>query len=58
MKTPATLNKSLLEFLKTEACSGTLLAILAVLAIVWANSPFAESYFGFIHIHFTLSVLG
>lgn len=52
------LNRSLLEFIKTEAGSGTLLAIFAVLAIVWANSPFAESYFGFIHSHFTLSVLG
>ncbi len=62
MKTPAppntSLNKSLLEFLKTEAGSGTLLAICAVLAIVWANSPFAESYFAFIHTHFTLSILG
>ncbi len=58
MKTPAPLNRSLLEFIKTEAGSGTLLAIFAVLAIVWANSPFAESYFGFIHSHFTLSVLG
>ena len=62
MKTPAPpntlLNKSLLEFLKTEAGSGTLLAIFAVVAIVWANSPFAESYFAFIHTHFTLSVPG
>jgi NhaA family Na+:H+ antiporter len=62
MKTPAPpntlLNKSLLEFLKTEAGSGTLLAICAVLAIVWANSPLAESYFAFIHTHFTLSILG
>ena len=62
MKTPTppntSLNTSLLEFLKTEAGSGTLLAIFAVVAIVWANSPFADSYFGFIHHHFTLSVLG
>jgi NhaA family Na+:H+ antiporter len=58
MKKPAPLNKSLVEFLKTEAGSGTLLAIFAVLAIVWANSPFADSYFGFIHSHFTLSVPG
>jgi NhaA family Na+:H+ antiporter len=58
MKTPTPLNRSLLEFIKTEAGSGTLLAIFAVVAIVWANSPFAESYFGFIHSHFTLSVLG
>jgi NhaA family Na+:H+ antiporter len=58
MKIPLPLNRSLLEFIKTEAGSGTLLAIFAVVAIVWANSPFAESYFGFIHSHFTLSVLG
>jgi NhaA family Na+:H+ antiporter len=58
MKKPAPLNKSLVEFLKTEDGSGTLLAIFAVLAIVWANSPFADSYFGFIHSHFTLSVPG
>jgi len=58
MKTPAPLNRSLLEFLKTEAGSGTLLAICAMLAIVWANSPFADSYFGFVHTHFTLAVPG
>jgi len=62
MKTPAppnaSLNTSLLEFLKTEAGSGTLLAISALVAIVWANSPLAGSYFGFIHHHFTLSVPG
>ncbi len=62
MKTPAPpntpLNKSLLEFLKTEAGSGSLLAFFAVVAIVWANSPFADNYFDFIHHHFTLSVLG
>jgi NhaA family Na+:H+ antiporter len=58
MKIPLPLNRSLLEFIKTEAGSGTLLAIFAVVAFVWANSPFAESYFGFIHSHFTLSLLG
>ncbi|CAM3204450.1 Na+/H+ antiporter NhaA [Asticcacaulis taihuensis] len=62
MKMPApkniVLNKSLLEFLKTEAGSGSILAICAIVAVVWANSPFAESYFGFIHHHFTLSVPG
>jgi len=62
MKTPASpntsLNRSLLEFLKTETGAGTLLAVCAVVAIVWANSPFAGSYFAFIHHHFTLSVPG
>ncbi len=58
MKTPAPLNRSLLEFLKTEAGSGTLLAICALVAIAWANSPLAGSYFGFIHHHLTLSALG
>jgi NhaA family Na+:H+ antiporter len=33
-----------LEFLKTETGSGLLLAAAALLAIVWANSPWAASY--------------
>ena len=33
------------EFAKTEASSGIVLMIAAVVALVWANSPWAESYF-------------
>jgi NhaA family Na+:H+ antiporter len=36
--------RSTLEFLKTETGSGLLLAAAALVAIVWANSPFAGAY--------------
>ncbi len=38
-----------LDFLKTEAGAGFLLAVCALLAILWANSPWANTYFHFIH---------
>ena len=34
------------EFFRKEAASGILLLAAAVVALVWANSPFAASYFG------------
>ncbi len=40
--------RSRLEFLKTETGAGLLLAAVAVFATVWANSPWAEAYAGFI----------
>jgi NhaA family Na+:H+ antiporter len=40
--------KITLAFLKTEAASGIILALAAVLAILLANSPWAASYFGLI----------
>src|SRR3954470_20115180 len=36
--------RSTLAFLKTETGSGLLLALAALAAIVWANSPWAASY--------------
>ncbi len=33
------------DILRKETVGGVLLAIMAVIAVVWANSPFAESYF-------------
>ncbi|WP_443750192.1 Na+/H+ antiporter NhaA [Asticcacaulis solisilvae] len=43
-----TLNRFLLEFLKTEAGSGFLLAACAAVALVWANLPAAHIYEGFV----------
>ncbi|ESQ87169.1 hypothetical protein ABAC460_20575 [Asticcacaulis sp. AC460] len=43
-----------LEFLKTEAGSGFILAAAALVALVWANSPWASAYFGFVHYHFAI----
>jgi NhaA family Na+:H+ antiporter len=38
-----------LEFLKTEAASGLILASAALAALILANSPWAGDYLGFIH---------
>ena len=45
-----------LEFLKTEAASGLILASAALAALVLANSPWAADYFGFIHAPLTVRV--
>ncbi len=37
------------SFLKTESSGGILLLICTVLALIWANSPFADSYFHLWH---------
>lgn len=45
-----------LDFLKTESASGLILATAALAAIVMANSPWADGYFGFIAAPLTLQV--
>ncbi len=45
-----------LEFLKTEAASGLILASAALAALVLANSPWASDYFSFIHTPFALRI--
>ena len=41
--------RSTLAFLKTETGSGLLLALAALVAIIWANSPWAASYDALTH---------
>ena len=41
--------RSTLAFLKTETGSGLLLALAALVAIVWANSPWADVYEAITH---------
>ncbi len=50
--------RATLEFLKTESGSGLLLAAAAAAAIIWANTPFADSYFALIEHHLTVRVGG
>jgi NhaA family Na+:H+ antiporter len=50
--------KLTLDFLKTEAASGSVLALAAVAAVVLANSPWADGYFGLVHAQHTLSIGG
>lgn len=45
-----------LNFLKTEAASGLILASAALAALVLANSPWADDYFGFIHSPLTIRI--
>ena len=43
-----------LDFLKTEAASGLVLALAALVALLLANSPWREAYFGFVRAPLTL----
>ncbi len=45
-----------LEFLKTEAASGAALALAAAIALIWANTPWAEHYFHIVKYPLTLQV--
>ena len=48
---------ALREFMRTEAAGGVLLMLVAILAVVVANSPFAEFYFHTLHVDlFGLSI--
>ncbi len=47
-----------LDFLRTESASGMILASAALLAIILANSPWADAYFGFIGAKFTIQIGG
>ncbi|GAA1943169.1 Na+/H+ antiporter NhaA [Nocardioides hwasunensis] len=44
------------EFLRIEAAGSLLLILAAVVALVWANSPWASSYDALWHTHLTLDV--
>ncbi len=44
------------EFLRVEAAGSLLLLLAAAVALVWANSPFADSYDALWHAHLTLDV--
>ncbi len=58
MKTPIALSRFTLDFLKTEAGSGFILGFAALVAVVWANSPWSAAYFAVIHYHFTVQAGG
>lgn len=47
-----------LAFLRTEAGAGAVLAVAAVAALIAANSPMADAYFGFVHQPVTITVGG
>ena len=45
------LGRPVRDFLQIEASGGLLLILATVVALVWANSPWQESYESFIHFH-------
>lgn len=48
--------KFTLEFLKTEAGAGFILGLSALIAVIWANSPWAAVYFDFINAHIPVQI--
>ena len=42
------------EFLATEAAGGLLLIVATIVALVWVNSPWSESYHDFLAFHITI----
>ncbi len=43
------------EFMKMEAAGGIMLIVATIVALVWANSAWFESYFHFVHLHIGFS---
>ena len=48
--------RPLVDFLHTEAAGGVVLLAATVVALVWANSPFQDSYTSFWHTHLSISL--
>jgi NhaA family Na+:H+ antiporter len=53
---PARFVRPLLRFTHVEAAGGAVLLIAAVIALIWANAPFGETYEEFWHTHIEFSV--
>ncbi len=52
------IGRPMLRFLRIEAASGALMLVAAVVALVWANSPWRDSYFDLLHSHVRLELGG
>lgn len=50
------LSRPLSRFLRLEAASGVMLIVFTIIAVMWANSPFSESYYTLLHTEFTISI--
>jgi NhaA family Na+:H+ antiporter len=53
---PKTFVRPLIRFSQVEASSGIVLLVAAVVAIVWANSGFSETYFAILDTHLTITI--
>lgn len=50
------LSRQLERFLHLETASGFVLLLFALIALIWANSPFSSSYFEMLHLTFNVSI--
>ncbi len=50
------LSRFTLDFLKTEAGSGAILALSALVAFLWANSPYGDAYLHLVHFELPVSI--
>ncbi len=48
---PGRIQSTLRHFLDNEASGGIVLMVVAVLAIITANSPLAQTYFDLLHLY-------
>ncbi len=53
---PRTFVRPALQFMGTEAAGGIVLMVATILALLWANSPWGESYFTFWETHLEVSI--
>jgi NhaA family Na+:H+ antiporter len=51
---PRTFIRPFVRFSEIEASSGIVLLIAAIVAIIWANSPWSETYFSLLETHLTV----
>jgi NhaA family Na+:H+ antiporter len=55
---PNTFVKPFIRFTQIEASSGIVLLLSAVIAMVWANSAYSDTYFSILEEHLTISIGG
>lgn len=55
---PKNFIRPVVRFTRVEASSGIVLLLAAVAALIWANSPWSETYFSILEEHITVEFLG
>ena len=55
---PRTFIRPFVHFTRIEASSGIVLLVAAIAALVWANSPWSETYFEILETHLTIEFFG
>lgn len=55
---PKTFARPFIRFTRVEASSGIILLVAAIIAIIWANSPYSDTYFSILDTHLTIELGG